>query len=139
MFFYPKYFGGQNFFGPNIFFWIQHFFGPNIFFRSNIVFRPNIFLDTQFFFGAKSFLEPKFFLDPQFFWTQNQPGNDLWRDKTELLNLRLSKRPSAKVLLKLEFDTKDQVLFYPIFWCSSTLHNEKILENTNTNDKIPKI
>ena len=31
-------------------------------------------------------------------------------DKTELLNLRLSKLPSAKVLLKLEFDTEDQVL-----------------------------
>ena len=37
--------------------------------------------------------------------------NDLGRDKTELLNLRLSKLPNAKVLLKLEFDTKDQVLF----------------------------
>ena len=35
--------------------------------------------------------------------------NDLWRDKTELLILRLSKLPSAKVLLKLEFDTEDQV------------------------------
>ena len=33
--------------------------------------------------------------------------NDLWSDK---MNLRLSKLPSAKVLLKLEFDTKDQVL-----------------------------
>ena len=37
--------------------------------------------------------------------------NDHWRDKTELLNLGLSKLPSAKVLLKLEFDTKHQVLF----------------------------
>ena len=36
--------------------------------------------------------------------------NDLWRDKTEVLNLRLSNLPSAKVLLKLEFDTEDQVL-----------------------------
>ena len=34
--------------------------------------------------------------------------NDLWRDKK---NSRLSKLPSAKVLLKLEFDTEDQVLF----------------------------
>ena len=40
--------------------------------------------------------------------------NDLWRDKTELLNLRLSKLPSKKVLLKLEFDTEDQVLFYKV-------------------------
>ena len=36
--------------------------------------------------------------------------NDLWRDKTKLLNLRFSKLHSAKVLLKLEFDTEDQVL-----------------------------
>ena len=38
--------------------------------------------------------------------------NDLWRDKTELLKLRLSKLPSAKVLLRLEFDTEDQVLLF---------------------------
>ena len=37
--------------------------------------------------------------------------NDLWRDETKLLKLRFSKLRSAKVLLKLEFDTKDQVLF----------------------------
>ena len=37
--------------------------------------------------------------------------NDLWRDKAELLNLSLSKLPTAKVLLKLEFDTEDQLLF----------------------------
>ena len=36
--------------------------------------------------------------------------NDFKRDKTERLNLRLSKLTSAKVLLKLEFDTEDQVL-----------------------------
>ena len=36
--------------------------------------------------------------------------NDLWRDKTKLLNFRFSKLHSTKVLLKLEFDTKDQVL-----------------------------
>ena len=38
--------------------------------------------------------------------------NDLWREKTELLYLRLSKLARAKVLLILEFDTEDQVLFY---------------------------
>ena len=37
--------------------------------------------------------------------------NDLWRYKTELLNLRLSKLPSTKVILELEFDTEDQVLY----------------------------
>ena len=41
--------------------------------------------------------------------------NDLLRDKTKLLNLRLSKLPSAKVLLNLEFDTEDQVLSPLIF------------------------
>ena len=41
----------------------------------------------------------------------NYNENDLWRDKREVLNLRLSRLPSAKVLLKLEFDTEDQVFF----------------------------
>ena len=85
------------------------------------------------------FLDPKFFSDPKFFWTQNfvrsqkflDPKffqtqnfflpkinfneNDLLRDKTEVLNLRLSKLPSANVLLKLEFDTEDQVLLVMLF------------------------
>ena len=39
----------------------------------------------------------------------NFSENDVWRDKSKLLNFKLSKL--AKVLLKLEFDTKDQVLF----------------------------
>ena len=37
--------------------------------------------------------------------------NDLLREKTELLYLRISELARAKVLLKLEFDTEDQVLF----------------------------
>ena len=37
--------------------------------------------------------------------------NDLLREKTELLYLSISKLARAKVLLKLEFDTEDQVLF----------------------------
>ena len=53
--------------------------------------------------------------DPKFFLTKmNFNENDLWRDKTKLLNLRFSKLHSAKVLLKLEFDTKDQVLSF--YW-----------------------
>ena len=48
----------------------------------------------------KKFLDPNFFSDPM-----NLNENDLWRDETELLNLSLSKLPSSKVLLKLEFDT----------------------------------
>ena len=42
----------------------------------------------------------------------NFNDNDLWRDKTKLLNLRFSKLHSAKVLLKLKFDTEDQVLLF---------------------------
>ena len=41
--------------------------------------------------------------------------NDLWRDITKLLSFRFSKQHNTKVLLKLEFDTKDQVLFYVYF------------------------
>ena len=37
----------------------------------------------------------------------NFDENDLWSDE---MNLRLSKLPTTKVLLKLEFDTEDQVL-----------------------------
>ena len=41
----------------------------------------------------------------------------VWRDKKKLLNLRFSKLHSAKVLLKLEFDTKDQVLLaFKVNW-----------------------
>ena len=35
--------------------------------------------------------------------------------------MRLSKLPSAKVLLKLEFDTEDQVLFAVVFVAVSQL------------------
>ena len=52
------------------------------------------------------------------FWTKfffllimNFNENDLWRDKPEHLNLRISKLPSLKVLSNLEFDTEAQVLF----------------------------
>ena len=58
------------------------------------------------------FSDTNFFSHPKFFWPEiNFNENDLWRDKPELLNLRLSKLSSAKVLLKLEFDTEDQVLY----------------------------
>ena len=36
--------------------------------------------------------------------------NDVWTEKTMFLNFKLSKLKRAKVLLKLEFDTKNQVL-----------------------------
>ena len=55
----------------------------------------------------------KIFSNPIFFLVRpkmNFNEVDLRRDITELLNLRLSKLPSTKTLLKLEFDTEDQVL-----------------------------
>ena len=62
-------------------------------------------------------LGPKLLSEPEFFLTKNLSclkmnfnENDILRDKTELLNLRPYKLPSTKVLLKLEFDTEDQVL-----------------------------
>ena len=41
----------------------------------------------------------------------NFSENDVGREKTKLPNFKLSKLARAKVLLKLEFDTEDQVLF----------------------------
>ena len=41
--------------------------------------------------------------------------NDLLREKTELLYLRILKLARAKVLLKLEFDAEDQVLLLFFF------------------------
>ena len=41
----------------------------------------------------------------------NLNEHDLLREKTELLYFRISKLARAKVLLKLEFGTEDQVLF----------------------------
>ena len=58
------------------------------------------------------FVRPKIFLGTKIFSDPNFNEIDLLRDKTELLNSRLSKLPSTKDLLKLEFDTEDQVLFY---------------------------
>ena len=61
----------------------------------------------------KKILTQNFFQTQNFFWPKmNFDENYLWRDKT---NSRLSKLPSAKVLLKLEFDTEDQVLFIDLF------------------------
>ena len=65
----------------------------------------NLQYQSKFYFKIK-LMTQKFFGH-----NMNFNENDLWRDKIEILNLRLSKLPSAKVLLKLEFDSKDQVLF----------------------------
>ena len=70
----PKIFQTQIFFGPKIFldpkiFWTHNFFGP------------------KFFFGPKIFLDPKLFQAQIFFQTQS----DVLREKTKLLNFKLSK------------------------------------------------
>ena len=72
---------------------------------------------NQIFVGPKFFSEPKSFSDSKSFFgliffrpKLNFNENDVWREKTDLLNLKLSKLARAKGLLKLEFDTKDQVL-----------------------------
>ena len=45
----------------------------------------------------------------------NFSENDVGREKTKLPNFKLSKLARAKVLLKLEFDTEDQVLLGYVF------------------------
>ena len=63
--------------------------------------------------------------------------NDLLREKTELLYLRISKLARAKVLLKLEFDTEDQVLFssffplypHPLFFSVLIFFTERVLQS----------
>ena len=45
--------------------------------------------------------------------------NDVWMEKTKLLNFKLSILARAKVVLNLEFDTIDQVLSYLSFYASN--------------------
>ena len=75
---------------------------------------PKFFLDPKFFFQDQIFFQDQnFFLTKNDFWTCFfQTQNDVWREKTKLLNFKLSKLAKGKGLLKLEFDTEDQVLFY---------------------------
>ena len=54
------------------------------------------------------------FVGPKFCLTKK-------REKTEFLNLRLSKLARAKGLLKLEFDSKDQVLLLLHFKLKTSL------------------
>ena len=52
--------------------------------------------------------------------------NYLWRDKAKSLKLRCSKLHSAKVLPKLEIDTRDQVLFFIV---KTIIMSQKLFEN----------
>ena len=75
---------------------------------------------------------PNIFLDPTLFKPKrNVNKNDLWREKTELVNSRLCKVTRAKVLLELEFDTEDQVLF--IFIIILYYHIHYVAKPTLTN------
>ena len=105
-----KFFGAKISLGPKISLDPQFFLDPIFFWNKQFFFNQNIFL-TRHFFQTQNFFQTKNFFSPK----TNFNENDLWRDKTELLNLRLSKLPSLKVLLKLELDTKDQVLLLVIF------------------------
>ena len=118
IFFGPKFFSDSNFLDPkffadiNFFFRPKNFSGPKNLFRPQNLFGPNIFFRPNFFFRPKTF-QTQHFIGPK----MNFNENDLWGNKTGLLNLRLSKLPSSKILLKLEFDTKDQVLmFFLLLW-----------------------
>jgi len=108
-------------------FWTQNFFRLKFFFRPNFLNQkffqtPNLFYLN--FFRIKNFFLPKIIFGPIFFrpniFSESFSENNVWREKTKLPNVKLSKLTRAKVLLKLEFDTEDQVLFL-IFISSSYL------------------
>ena len=100
-------------------FWTHNFLDPN-FFKPQIFFVTKFLLDPNFFRTQHFFLDPKFFQTQNFFWPKmNFNENDLWRKKTELLYLRLSKLARAKVLFKLEFDTEDHIWFQMTSWMIS--------------------
>ena len=61
-----------------------------------------LFFEDLIFFQTQNFSDLRFFSDTNFFQTQNElqcMKDDLWSEKTELLNLRLSKLARANVLL----------------------------------------
>ena len=105
------------------------FLRPKFLSNQNL-FRPKFFLGLNFFW-TKIFYWPKIIFGLIFFQTQN----DVWREKTKLLNFKLSKLARPKVLLKLEFDTKDQVLFAIFLWHLSLtfLTLQAVLWYTNAN------
>ena len=79
------------------------FFSEQNFFRNINFFRPKNFFGPEIFW-TRCFLEPKFFRPKIFFRLNifcrpkmNFMKDDLWREKTELLNLRLSKLARAKI------------------------------------------
>ena len=75
---------------------IQKNFGSKIFFRPKNFFKPTFF-QTHIFFDLNFFPDQNFFLTKNNFWTHFfQTQNNVWREKTKLLNFKLSKLAKGK-------------------------------------------
>ena len=64
--------------------------------------------------------------------------NDLLREKKELLYLMILKLARAKVLIKLEFDTEDQVLFVLFSYAHEILVPQKVQLQNQDKIKLDK-
>ena len=110
--FFWEFFFGQNFFGDQKYFQDENFFGTKFFLGPKFFLNQNYFRTKIFFWDPNFFSDTTFFACPNIFWLKmNFKKYNLCRQKTELLNLRLTKLARAKVLLYLEFGTEHQVLF----------------------------
>ena len=110
----PKFFQTQNFLGLRIFLAPTFFLDQKLFQTQNL-FPTNIF-SNQIFFWSYIFFRTKII-----FWLKTIFGLIFFRlkmmfcgRKQSFWTLSFLKWQRAKVLLKLEFDTEDQVLFYMI-------------------------
>ena len=115
--FWPNFFGPKIFLDPK-FFWTKNFFWTHNFFNPKFFLNPNFFLNQQFFWTIffsltqHVFQTKIFFLTQNFFWPKmNFNENDLWRNNTELLNLRLCKLPITKVYLNWSLTLKTKSCF----------------------------
>ena len=116
-FFGPKIFSDQSFVFKPKFFQAQFFFVPKFFSDPTFIsgpnfFGPKIFLDPKFFLGQNFFPNKNFFLSQNNFWTHFflRPKTMFGGRKQSCWSLIFLNWQMAKVLLKLEFDTEDQVL-----------------------------
>ena len=134
-FFQTQFFLCPNFFGPKCYFRPKFFSDPKFFFTKNffgpeIFFDPKFFLDPTFFQVQNFFWATTFFLTKIFFWHKMIFGLIFLRPKTifrgrkqSFWSLNFLNWQRAKVLLKPEFDTEDQVLsihnFQSFFYSSN--------------------
>ena len=96
-------FWGQTFFRTKDIFRLKMSWGPKFILNPNFLKGP-IFFRTEIFFRPAIFFRPKNFLDSN--WTSMK--DDLWREKRELLSMRLSKL-SANWLIWAH--TSKQIIF----------------------------